>query len=232
MNFPWKSPVPIVRESYGYRRAQKIEKKTLKQKLLSKNNRATDDGRIHLKQEGDITWAITINPKRLVDYKVMELNVEPKLHKLVRSLVRKRYYTLSSCQSHGPSFNCYVTCAIYTTGLAHNLVESFNKFGWSFAYAKIMRPEEYINSSFDEKTETMVHLKPTPDQALEAVNNMLETQLDSVHIVQLVIRRSSNSLWESLAIRFVDKFFLDRRLAKLVKIVDGLPSENFLGEQV
>ncbi len=225
----WREPTSIIREASEIRKGR-AEKKTLKQKLLSKNNGKASNGRIHLRQEGDVTWAITINPKRLMDYRVMEQNIEPRLRKLVRSLIRKRYYTLSSCQSHGPDFNCYVTCAIYSTDIVEKLERSFKNLGWWFSDIKVLRPEEYINSSFDEKTETMVHLKPDHEQALEAVNNMLETQLDSVNIVQLIIRRGSKSILEDLMFWFMDRFLLQRRIDKLVKVVNSLPSENFVGD--
>ena len=228
--FPWKEPTPIVREATEYRRTR-TEKKSLRQKLLSKNNRVSADGRINIKQEGDFTWAITISPNRLLaDYKVMEQNIEPKLRGLVRSLVKKRYYTLSSCQSHGSDYNCYVTCAIYSTNLVVRLQRIFKGLGWLYSDIRIMKPEEYINSSYDEKTDAMVHLKPTHDQALEAVNNILNMQLDSIHIVQIIIRRGSKSIIEDIMFWLLDKWLLDRRIRVLTEMVDCLPSENFLKE--
>jgi hypothetical protein len=199
--------------------------------LRAKNNVVQPDGRINLGYDGDRTIAISINPRK----PNLMRNVEPMLRDLVAKLNSKHYFTISSCQSHGPDFECFIAVAVtsagYATVLSGEILSGMKK--WPFVEVRRPLPHEFINTSVEVGRDlNVVPLKVSEEGATEAINNVLELGFPRYHMVNIVIRRKARNLLEELLIRLYDKLLLQKAINKVSKLLDGVPENTLMTDDM
>jgi hypothetical protein len=198
--------------------------------LRAKNNILQPNGRINLGQDGDRTIAISVNPRG----PNLLRNVEPMLRDLVAKLNSKHYFTISSCQSHGPDFECYVAVAVTSAGYATLLSSSVKSAmrKWPFFRITHPLPQEFINTTaVVGKGVDLVASVMNEESATEAINNILEFGFPRYHMVKIVIRRKARNWLEGLLIPLYDRLLLQRAINRVSMEINSIPENTLMGDE-